>query len=695
MLPPSNLLSPLRILSAIVGIWLFGTASVFGDEEIDTSEWQCQLCKPQYGWQFSLEGGPQYVSEDAYKFGDFTDLGDDGFNFSGEVHASYWGENANHFKLDGYRLGVDTRAVYAEGGQQGSYKIDAFYRGIPRRFYDTGATPFSGNGSDRLTLPGDWVRAPSTQDMTALDSSLKSVKIHRDWDIFGTGLKFTPTTNLTFKTNYKYTEREGKRDETASFSFRALQFITPIEYDTHDVTASVDYKGDDWQLGVQYLASFFNNRNSKVTFDNPYSSQGGGGDDTGQISLAPDNWTHQVALTGSKVLPLRTVITARVGLEHMKQDESLLPFTSNSLLFRPLPNSSADAEVENISASLKATSSPLKNLTLKGMFRYRERNNKTPERNYDYVTTDVRPGSLVSNVAYDYEWYDFKLGSEYRFNSKIRLHSGYDYKQTKRSDQERKRTDMSRVWGKLKSRINQSANLDVELYNEWHDGSSYKPLASENDLMRKYNLADRDRIGVKLFSTFMVSERADVGIDFEYASDDYTDSSIGLNDASFFRYGINGTYLLSDNASIYVSGYGENHDSEIDNNGWSADSDDAFYTGTIGLKFPKITERVGASIDYTYSKSKGEIDNNTLGDHTSFPDLETDRHILKLDMDYRFTKEITYRFSYWYERFDSDDWSLKGVDPDTVGSLLSLGNDENDYDAHVFYFGVRYEFGVH
>jgi hypothetical protein len=55
---------------------------------------------------------------------------------------------------------------------------------------------------------------------------------------------------------------------------------------------------------------------------------------------------------------------------------------------------------------------------------------------------------------------------------------------------------------------------------------------------------------------------------------------------------------------------------------------------------------------------------------------------------------LTYKFSYWYEDFGSEDWTLQGVEPDTVGSLLSLGNDPNNYDAHVFYLGVRYEYGV-
>jgi len=45
-----------------------------------------------------------------------------------------------------------------------------------------------------------------------------------------------------------------------------------------------------------------------------------------------------------------------------------------------------------------------------------------------------------------------------------------------------------------------------------------------------------------------------------------------------------------------------------------------------------------------------------------------------------------------YEKFETDDWTLEGVGPDTVPNLLSLGADPYDDSTHVFFVGLRYVF---
>ena len=164
------------------------------------------------------------------------------------------------------------------------------------------------------------------------------------------------------------------------------------------------------------------------------------------------------------------------------------------------------------------------------------------------------------------------------------------------------------------------------------------------------------------------------------------------------RWGVNASYVLTRNASLYGSVYGEAYDSDVAGNGsleppdWFADSDDWFYTTSVGIRFPELTRRIGASVEYSYSTSDGEIDTAMNDDRSSFPDLETDRHRAELNVDYRHSSALTYRFSWWYEDYDSEDWALEGVEPDTVGTLLSLGVDPVRYDTHVFYVGVRYTF---
>jgi hypothetical protein len=87
----------------------------------------------------------------------------------------------------------------------------------------------------------------------------------------------------------------------------------------------------------------------------------------------------------------------------------------------------------------------------------------------------------------------------------------------------------------------------------------------------------------------------------------------------------------------------------------------------------------------------GETDNNTSGLESSFPDLRTKRHNIKLGLSYPYSKSLSFGFDYLYEKFESDDYALDGVEPDTVSNLLSLGTDSYNYNVSVFYLSMRYQ----
>ena len=138
------------------------TSTVAHGEGPDTSAWACQLCSPSEGWELDILAGPGYVSDDEFKFGDYTGLDDDGWYLFGDFFARYRGEQGHHARLEGYRLGQDSRAIFIKGGKQGLFKTHMSYQGIPRRIHDDTETPYGGSGTDRLNLPAGWVRAPST-----------------------------------------------------------------------------------------------------------------------------------------------------------------------------------------------------------------------------------------------------------------------------------------------------------------------------------------------------------------------------------------------------------------------------------------------------------------------------------------------------------------------------------------------------
>jgi predicted porin len=125
---------------------------------------------------------------------------------------------------------------------------------------------------------------------------------------------------------------------------------------------------------------------------------------------------------------------------------------------------------------------------------------------------------------------------------------------------------------------------------------------------------------------------------------------------------------------------------------WSGENKDTIDFFGIGLKYIPIKNKLELGADYTYTRSKGEISVNTAANEPPFPDLSTRRDGVKLYANYHLKDNVTLRAGYWYERYDSYNWALAGVAPDTIPNVLTFGLQPPQYDVHVIAMSVRYKF---
>jgi MtrB/PioB family decaheme-associated outer membrane protein len=696
---------PLMAGALACGVAVSGSAvAPVRAQEAEPAEGECPLCVPSAGWELDTTFGPGYVTDDAYKFGDYTGLGEKGGYLFGDVFARWRGKNGGYSRLEGYRLGQDSRALFFEGGKQSRYELRAFYQEIPRRIYDTTQTPFLGVGTDDLTLPPGWVRGGTTQGMTALDASLQPVKIEEDWKVAGAGFTIRPATRWAFDVDYRRQEREGQGSQGGSFFFNASQLIRPIDYSTDQLDAKVGYAAHRWQLNLTYAGSVFKNENESLTWQNPYTPlPGAGTQDEGELAQPPDNQAHYIGLNGSVQLPARTLLSGQLSVGRQTQNEDLLPYTVNpAIAVNPLPRDTADAEVETTNANLRIVSSPARLFSIEGELDYYDRDNKTDMTDWDYVVTDWVPaGTPAENIAYDYTRTNANVRAELRANSRNRFHIGYDYQRYKRPQQEREETDTRRWWFKYNARPVRVADINIELYSESRDGSEYETITDvpvpQNPAMRLYNMADRERDGLRANISFTPTDRANIAVEYEYNDDDYNNSVLGLLTSNYQRYGLDLSLLLTERITGYIGLYNEEIDSEqADQNGanpiWNGFTNDQYWTGTVGLRIPRLTRRWGMNLEYTRAASKGEITIDNAGLQSQFPDLRSDLHQFKLGVDYAFSPAWSLQLGYWYEKFDTSDWALEGVEPDTVPNLLSLGADPFNYETSVIFLGARFLF---
>jgi MtrB/PioB family decaheme-associated outer membrane protein len=639
-------------------------------QEAPPLEWSCESCALSDGWEWDIEGGTAYLADDAFRYGDYTGLDEKGVYLFGDVFGRWWDEDASYMILEGYMRGIDSSALFFEGGKQSKYEVRASYQAIPRRFFNETVTPYSGVAS--LVLPTNWVRAPSTQQMTELSNSSTPVAIGWDLDILGLGVDYKPKQQWKLSADYSRRKREGHKRVAGSFSFNAAELVAPVDYTTDDLRLSATYAAETWQASATYFGSVFSNANDSLTWDNAYSWPAGA--DTGQLALPPDNTSHQLSLAASMILPARTTLNGQLSLGKLSQNEALLTTGTTS------------GKVDTLNFNLRATSSPWRQVTIEGELRYNDFDNRTTAQ--------------FGSIAYDYQRQEIKLRGEYRLRGGMKLFAGFENEQFERNRQDRTDTTTNRLWLTVRTRLGDIADLHVKLFADDRDGSNYEtvvdPLTPENPLMRKYNMADRQRSGARLHGSVFASDRADFGWELEVGSDDYNNSAIGLTNSDYLRYGADISYQIGDATSVYASLFQEDITTEQQNSqsfslpDWSATTDDSFTTATLGIVYPGLFSRLDANLEYGWADSRGESNSNTSGLPTSFPDLRSNRQNLNLGFSYPYNDALTFRVDYIFESMDSDDWASDGVNPDTIPNLLALGADAWNYDANIIYFSVRW-----
>ena len=92
------------------------------------------------------------MSDDAYRFGRYNGLQDQGTYLIGDIKAQAFSEGGKYWQARGTNLGLDSRYLRMEGGFQGRQEYFFEYDQLPNNRSDSASTPFRGiGGSDPVT----------------------------------------------------------------------------------------------------------------------------------------------------------------------------------------------------------------------------------------------------------------------------------------------------------------------------------------------------------------------------------------------------------------------------------------------------------------------------------------------------------------------------------------------------------------
>jgi MtrB/PioB family decaheme-associated outer membrane protein len=694
----SNQLFLLGMLSALsAAAAAADDASGAGQASVDISQWKCESCKFEQGLSGTLDVGVGSVSDKSSKFGEYNGLNKKGGFFIGDGAVRSRGEDGAYWNLNASNLGLDSRSLDAEGGQQGKYKLLLKYDELPHFISDSAQTPFVGNGGASLTLPAGFPAA--TTATMPLAGTLQQVDLATQRNRLGVGASWIPLRDWEYAVNFRHETKEGTKRTAGAFFVNSAQLVEPVDYVTDQVDASASYTVGKWQAKLAYYGSSFRNNNDSLNWQNPFTFLPGfPGAGAGQLALPPDNQFHQVLASAGYQFSDRTRASADIAFGRMTQNDNFLPFATAVAG----PGGSLNGRAATLDVGLKLSSAVTDRLRLNAAYTHNDRDNQTPQSLYQVVSTDMFPGTPRTNLPYSFKQDKLKLSADYKASASTKASVGVDHDAHKRTFQEVDTTREDTAWGKISSRALDKLDLTFKLAHGERRNSGYQVIAGitppENPLLRKYNMANRTRETAGLRVDIAAAENVSLGLGVDWSKDAYTDSTIGLNSGTDFNLNGDVSVVLAPQTSLHFFANHEEIESKqfgsqaFSTADWSGQNKDRIDLVGLGVKHTVIENKLDVGADYAYTRSKGEIIVSNGLSGPSFPNLSTSLNSLKLYATYRLKDNVSLQAGYWYERYDSKDWMLDGVAPGTIPNVLALGLQPPQYRVNVIRLSVRYKF---
>ena len=221
----------------------------------------------------------------------------------------------------------------------------------------------------------------------------------------------------------------------------------------------------------------------------------------------------------------------------------------------------------------------------------------------------------------------------------------------------------------------------------------------ENPLLRAYRLCTA-RSGVLLDHRLVVCNAdAHLGTRGISRQRRLPLSPLGLQSSHEQRASTTLTWKARENLSVYADGgYERLYLLQSGYTGpatapWQVADTEGFWDAGAGAQWLMSTRWV-LKLDYMHAPSYTDTDTSVGGVAQFFPQNSTQLDSLRLDVAYKRSAALQFHFRYNYERYNSNDWALDGVGPQTVPNLLALGLQPYRYNVSAFALTASYQFGT-
>jgi len=663
----------------------------------------CKQCIKYTGWRGELDFGLGYVSDDSLRFGDYRGLEEEGFYAAVDGDVHFRDLSGRYFDLYARDLGYDSRQLDMRGGKQGLYELRFGWQEIPKfRGYGT-QTPFLGVGSEYLTLPENWVRANTTSGMTELANSLAFDPLKTQRKTFDLGLTAQFFGNWSYRVDFQRQEKKGTRSQGAGDFFSNSSILpAPVDFTTNQFDMGLTWAGKRGQVNLGFIGSVFDNGNTSLTWDNPFSSKPQL--DTFRLALEPDNDYYQFNLSGAFAVSPRVRLSGKAAVGELSQNDPFMPYSINPdfsdlVLPRTSLNGKVDTSTFNLVGKLSARLNSRLSFTARA--KLDERDNKTPVETYTPVITDLTVSSDRINRPYSYERQQYSADLRFRATRNLRLSGGARQENMDRTLQAVKSTEETTWWGEARMTAGYSSQLRFKLESSDRSNSDYNSLDDggpvDHPLMRKFYMADRDRKRALIEFDFAPLEALGINLSYAHANSDYKESALGLQESEEQSYSINFNYAVGRKLNFYAFLSRDDIDADMLNAEktgampWRAETRDRINTAGLGLS-ARINEKSSIGLDLISSESKGNISVQTTAAEDPFDPLRTDLKNARLHFDREINEHWGYKLYAEYEKYSARDWAIDGLGVDGFGSVLTMGEQSPEYKTWYFRVQASYRF---
>ena len=599
----------------------------------------------------------------------------------------------------------------------GSCTLDPGLRATIQNSRGTGATPVNS-----ATIVGVPQTLAQVQTGTLYNTIARPFDMQARRDTIGANLRFSATDNLDFIFNVKSYSRTGNQPWGFGFAFNSLIDL-PLVIDNREteIATGVEWASHQGMFRVMYEHSKFSQNIPSVTVDNPlqttdWSSTPGTGYDpsgytnahgaaVGRAAMMPSNTLDTVNWLGMVKLPGRTTANASFMMGANRQNEALIPWTTNAAVanattyatfpnLASLPRDSAEMYVNYVTSVMNVNSRPNKYVTLSARYRYNSRNDFT--RAFDaveYVRTDAVPeetGGETEPLNINRNTFDVNASlTPFTFGA-IRFGYGYDRYEhgvrategwkdnTFRASFDSSSLKFMTLRAMYENTARRSVGLDVADIAE----SGAQPA------LRFYDEASRNRDRFTLLAEFNPVSSVGVNLSVATGKDDYSGADptqqFGLLNNKNQAYTVGVTYAPNMKVNVGAD-YGREIFNAVEQSrnanplpdpqftdptrNWTLTNDEHVNTFTLYLTMNKLLPKTNMRLAYDYSSSDQAFIHGgprittpvtglqAIGQFIPLPNVTNTWTHLTFDFTYALSRKMALGFSLLHEKFDVSDFA--------------------------------------